>query len=153
MPEYQKKRNFLGKGVRFPFQFTQRTGGVFKGTSVSASEEVQHITESILQILGTAIQSRVIRRDFGSELRGIVFEPNDPALDTLLDYMIRTAIEKWEPRVIIGPILIDQAEWKIGRLEINVNFHIIKTNTDANLVFPYFLSEEQRATWTTPGAP
>lgn len=153
MPEIVRRLDFLGKGVSFPFRFTPRTGGVFQGSSVSPSEQVQHVTESILQILGTMVTSRVIRRDFGSRMKGIVFDPNDPTLDAHIDYIVRTALETWEPRVIVGPITTDRTEWKSGRIEININVRIIKTNVEANIVFPYFLDEEQRKTFVTPGRP
>ena len=153
MPEIVRRLDFLGRGISFPFRFTQRTGGVYRGSSVTPSEQVRHVTESVIQILQTKITSRVIRRDFGSRLRGIVFDPNDPTLDTHLDYIIRTALETWEPRVIVGPIFVDRTEWKAGRIEITITVRIIKTNVEANIVFPYFLSEEQRKTFVTPGAP
>lgn len=153
MPDNLRRLDFLGKGVAFPFRFTQRTGGVYQGSSVSPSEQIQHVTESIIQILSTAITSRVIRRDFGSRMRGLVFDPNDLTMDTQLDYILRTALEKWEPRVIVGPIYVDRTEWKSGRVEITINVRIIKTNVEANIVFPYFLSEEQRKTFVTPGRP
>lgn len=50
---------------------------------LSESEGIEHVKESIQQILGTPIGSRVMRRDFGSRLRQIVFEPNDSTIDTL----------------------------------------------------------------------
>jgi len=145
------RTDFLGRGLKFPFQFTQRTGGVFVGTSASASEQISHINESLYQILGTLIGSRVIRRDFGSQIKGIVFEPNDPILDTMFDYMIRHAINDWEPRVIVGPINIDRSFWKEGRIEIDIFFTIIKTNVSGNYVYPHFLSAEDRKTYINTG--
>jgi phage baseplate assembly protein W len=143
-------KSFLGKGLKYPFQFTMRTGGVYKGTSVSNSDQERHIEESLMQIWNTMVGSRVIRRDFGSLLKSIVFDPNDVTLDVQFDYMIRRAIETWEPRVIIGPITIDRTFWKEGQVEIGVSFRIIRTNSVRNLVFPYFLSEDERKTWVTP---
>jgi uncharacterized protein len=145
-----KNKNFLGQGISFPFRFTRRTGGIYKGTTTSKSEQERHIEESIFQILLTKIGSRVIRRDFGSLLRGIVFDPNDPTLDVQYDYMIRRAIETWEPRVIIGPISMDRTFWKEGKLEVDIRFRIIQTNVERNIVFPWFLTEEERNTWVTP---
>jgi hypothetical protein len=153
MAEKLRRFDFLGRGISYPFRFTQRTGGLYQGSSVSPSEQIQHVTESIYQILGTVIGSRVIRRDFGSRLRGIVFDPNDVSLDIEIDYIVRTALNTWEPRVVVGPIYTDRTEWKLGRLEINISITIIKTNVSTNVVFPYFLSEEQRKTFVTPGAP
>ena len=145
------RKNFLGKGMKFPFGFTQRTGGVYKGTSTEESEDIQHIEQSLRQILGTVVGSRVIRRDFGSLLASIVFDPNDVTLDVRLDYIIRRAIETWEPRVIIGPITTDRTEWQDGRIYIDIAFTIIKTNVASNMVFSWFLSPEERKTWVTPG--
>ena len=142
--------DFLGTGWRFPFAFTRRKGGVYRGETVSESSGVEHITQSIAQILDTRIESRVMRRDFGSGMRGIVFEPNDPQLDIQLDYLIRSAIARWEPRVFVGPIRIDRSQWKDGRIDITLQFTIIKTNVTANMVFPYFLGEEQRKNFVTP---
>ena len=152
MPDIVRRMDFLGKGVAFPFRFTQRTGGVYQGSSVTPSEQIQHVTESIIQILNTQITSRVIRRDFGSRMRGIVFDPNDPTLDTHLDYIIRTALETWEPRVIVGPIYVDRTEWQEGRVEITIRVRIIKTNVETNIVFPYFLTEAQRKTFVPTSA-
>lgn len=148
----QTTKDFLGRGVHFPFAFTRRTGGVYKGTTVSKSGDLQHITESVMQILYTVIGSRVIRRDFGSLLQSVVFDPNDVTLDVQFDYMIRKALETWEPRIIVGPIGIDRTEWQDGRIEISLEITIIKTNRTTNMVFPYFLSPDQRKTWVTPAA-
>ena len=142
---------FLGKGFKYPFMFTQRTGGVFKGTSVSASDEIRHIEESINQILHTPVTSRVIRRDFGSLLHSIVFDPNDVTLDVQFEYMVRKALETWEPRVIVGPVSVDRTFWQEGQVELTISIRVIRTNVVRNVVFPYFLSEDQRKTWVNPG--
>lgn len=152
MPDIVRRMDFLGKGVAFPFRFTQRTGGVYQGSSVTPSEQIQHVTESIIQILNTQLLSRVIRRDFGSRMRGIVFDPNDPTLDTQIEYIVRTAIETWEPRVIVGPIFTDRTERKAGRIEITINIRIRRTNISTNIVFPYFLTEAQRKTFVPTSA-
>lgn len=145
-------REYLGRGRNFPFKFTRRTGGVFKGTVVARSDEILLIEHSLMQILRTMVGTRFMRRDFGSLLKSIVFDPNDPSLDVQIDYMIRTAIETWEPRVIVGPITIDRAEWGRGRIEITVEFTIVRSHKKGSIVFPFFLSEEQRKAWVTPAA-
>ena len=148
-----ERRDLLGTGFKFPFNFTPRTGGISNNQGVAFSDQERHIEESIYQILYTVVGSRVIRRDFGSTLRGIVFEPNDVQTDVLLDYIIRTAIETWEPRVIVGPISVDRTEWKDGRIDITIQIRVIRTNSVRNMVFPYYLTEAQRKTYVTPGAP
>jgi len=149
----QDRRDFLGKGFKFPFNFSGRTGGITKNLGVGSSGMERHIEESIHQIIYTLIGSRVIRRDFGSTLRGIVFSPNDSHTDVLIDYIIRSGIETWEPRVLVGPITVDRTMWQDGQLELGIEFKIIKTNSVRNMVFPYFLTEDQRSSYETPGAP
>ena len=58
-------RSFLGRGMAYPFRFTRKTGGVNSAGVVSQSEDTQHINESILQILGIRVGSRVMRRSYG----------------------------------------------------------------------------------------
>lgn len=142
-------RNFLGAGVAFPFSFSSSTGGVFVGRSITESEGIAHVTQSIIQILGTALGARIMRRDFGSMFRSLIMQPNDPQMDLMLDYAVRTAITKWEPRVTVGPITVDRSEKELGRLDITVSFTILKTNTPSNLVFPFYLSTADRQTYAS----
>lgn len=142
-------KSFLGRGMAYPFQFTTRTGGVFSGGVVNQSENEQHINESILQILGVRIGTRAMRRSFGSYLREIVFRPNDPSLDPKIEYTVKGAIERWEPRVIVDNIIIDRTSRWEGRLDVSVTYTIIKTNVKRNLVFPFFLDPDDQKSWVT----
>jgi hypothetical protein len=131
--------DILGKGWRFPFAITKRKGGTGTSASLSESEGIEHVKESIQQILGTPIGSRVMRRDFGSRLHQVVFAPNDSTIDTLVEHYVREAIERWEKRVVVGPITVVHSERHLGRVEIGVQFRIIRTNVAGNLVFPFYL--------------
>ncbi|SHO57764.1 GPW/gp25 family protein [Vibrio quintilis] len=57
-----------------------------------------HIRQSIITILTTPIGSRVLRRDFGSDLLSLTDHPTNEAW--MLDVYAATleALEKWEPR-------------------------------------------------------
>ena len=142
-------RGFLGRGMAFPFRFTRKSGGVSAFGAVTQSESDQHIIESILQILGIRVGSRVMRRSFGSYLREIVFRPNDPALDAKVEYAVKGAIERWEPRVVVDTLVIDRTFRQEGRLDVSVTYTVIKTNVKRNLVFPYFLDPAEQEAWVT----
>lgn len=142
-------RSFLGRGIAYPFRFTSSTGGVSSNGVVSQSQDEQHITESILQILGIRVGTRVMRRSFGSYLRDIIFRPNDPALDPKIEYTVKGAIERWEPRVIVEYLTIDRTNRQQGRLDVSVTYTIIKTNVKRNLVFPFFLNPDEQKEWIT----
>ncbi len=59
---------------------------------------IEHLRQSIRDILTTPIGSRVMRRDYGSRLFELIDAPLNRS--TLLDLYAATAeaLEKWEPR-------------------------------------------------------
>ena len=74
--------DFLGKGLKYPFQFHSVSGAT--EVSVARSREHEHIRESILQILGTRPGERFLNPEFGSRLNNLVFERNDEVLKGLI---------------------------------------------------------------------
>lgn len=135
-------RRFLGCGISFPFRFSG--GHLAQSGGVRDSDAIQHVKESLQQILGTAIGERVMRRAFGASLHGMVFQPNDPRLDTWLDFTIRQSIQRWEPRVEVGRIIVDRMDYKKGVLLLRIEFRIIRTNVIGNFVWPYYINPEDR---------
>jgi phage baseplate assembly protein W len=73
--------------------------GVDSTTGRELSGE-NHLRQSIRDILTTPIGSRVMRRDYGSELSNLVDAPANRA--TIMDIIAATvdALRKWEPRII-----------------------------------------------------
>jgi phage baseplate assembly protein W len=59
------------------------------------------INKSIITILGTKKFSRVFRRDFGSELQDILFDPMDDMTVLRIKRELIEAIERWENRIIL----------------------------------------------------
>ncbi len=57
-----------------------------------------HLAQSIVDILSTQIGTRVMRRDYGSDLPAIIDQPMNG--ETLVDLYQATAevLDKWEPR-------------------------------------------------------
>lgn len=68
-------------------------------TSGKPLSGIAHLKQSIRDILTTPIGSRVMRRDYGSELFNLIDAPANRA--TVLDIMaaIVDALRKWEPRI------------------------------------------------------
>ena len=145
----QQQQNFIGVGVSYPFTFSTKSGGISQGSGATQSGGIDRINQSLTQILNTALESRVGRRSFGSMFRSLVLMPNDPQMDVQIDYAVRTAIAKWEPRVVVGPVIIDRSQASQGILLINVSYTIIQSNVPANLVWPYYLSSAERQTIVT----
>jgi phage baseplate assembly protein W len=98
--------DFLGRGVRFPFQFNV-IGATDTSMTVGVSEKYDHINESIRQIIGTSPGERVMLPEFGSRLRELLFEPNNDVLKSLAKVYVADAIRRWEKRVILKKVQID----------------------------------------------
>jgi len=130
---------YLGKGLRFPFQIATRDGGIGTIGSTSLSEGEDRIIQSIKQILGTPIKRRFMRRDFGSRLNLIPFEPNDEITAVLIKHYIREALAIWEKRIYVGSITVDFTDRDDGLCYVGITFRIIKTNKIGNMVYPFYL--------------
>lgn len=70
-------------------------------TTGRALDGVDHIRQSIKDILTTRIGSRVMRRDYGSLLPELIDHPATPANLLRLGAASIMAILRWEPRVRI----------------------------------------------------
>lgn len=70
---------------------------------------VDQIKADLLQLLLTNPGERVMLPDFGTPLRKLVFEPNDPTLEVQAKKMIADAIARWEPRIEINNISVTSA--------------------------------------------
>ncbi len=59
------------------------------------------IRQALLMLLSTTPGERVMRPDYGCDLRRLAFLPNDDTTAGLAMHFIRQAVERWEPRVEI----------------------------------------------------
>lgn len=129
-------KSFLGKGLKFPFQVNS-VGGL--GMSAGPA----NIEESIRCIVGTAVGERVMRPEFGCRIHEFVFHPNSPSTAGMVEFYVREALHKWEPR--IENIVVDAApdQHEISKLNVNIRYRVRSTNQDRNMVYPFYLRREQ----------
>ena len=99
---------------------------------------------AIEQILGTRIGSRFIDRSFGSNLRGIVFEPIDELTVGNFRAAIVDAIERFEFRAIVTRVEISIGRAADGVIEADISFRIIGSQLEGNLVFPFYITPDMR---------
>jgi len=129
-------RSFLGTGWSFPPTFTKSTD------TVQMVADVQDIEQSLLIILSTIPGERIMRPEFGCDLKRLVFETNDSTLIASFNHIIYHALLNFEPRVnFIETVILDRDELD-GVLQLQVHFSIITTNTRHNIVFPFYLQGE-----------
>lgn len=126
---------FLGRGWKFPVAVNPTTG------RIAMSEFEEDIKESIRIILATAPGERVMRPDFGCGIHDLVFSTISRVTVGLFESRVREAITKWEPRVDILKLEISTRDAANGKLEIKLTCLVRDTNTEFNLVFPFYLTE------------
>lgn len=91
------------------------------GTSATTGKSLtglQHLRQSISDILRTPIGSRVMRRDYGSRLFSLIDAPMNRT--TLMELYASTAdaLERWEPRFRLESVQAVAAE--PGRIELDL---------------------------------
>ena len=128
----------LGAGVAFPMRVDARGG-------LSISRYEDDVVEAIRIIIGTAKGERPMRPEFGCGIHDYVFEAIDAYTIGRLDYEIRVALDRWEPRIDIVDIEFDDAGAGAGRLLIDITFQLRSTNDVRNLVYPFYLIPAEEA--------
>lgn len=91
------------RGISFPFRIGNRGGVVMSGTS---AYEVPHILESMQQILLTKPRERGMETDFHCEVINNVFGINNENLYNLVEYQVKSALEKWEDRITVDNVKV-----------------------------------------------
>lgn len=98
---------------------TVRYLGMNSHTGLSISE-VEHIRQSVRDILVTPVGSRVMRREYGSLLSELIDQPQTPALRLQIMTACYSAIQKWEPRVSLSTINFERSD-DDGALYVDVS--------------------------------
>jgi phage baseplate assembly protein W len=126
-------RAFLGGGWAFPV-------AIAAANDVMLAEYEEDVRQAILIILQTEPGERVMRPDFGTGLRALVFEPINTTTIALAKHRVEQALVQWEPRIdqVEVTVTVDPPQ---GRLTITVQYRVRLTNTFYNLVYPFFVEE------------
>lgn len=125
-------QEFVGTGWAFPMR-TDATGGV---ALVSGSREIE---ESIRLILATSPGERPMRPEFGCAVHDYVFAPANASTAGDIAYVVRVALERWEPRIELEGVDVRFDEVELGTLYIDIHYTVRGTNDPRNLVFPFYV--------------
>jgi phage baseplate assembly protein W len=81
-------------------------------------ERIEHLRQSIIDILTTPIGSRVMRRDYGSRLFELIDAPVNR--ETLIDYYaaVAEALDRWEDRIQVQQVDITSAA--VGSITLSI---------------------------------
>ncbi len=123
---------FLGTGWRFPI-LPDEAGRL--GYAVG-EQSIEHCLRALLL---TATGERVMRPDFGTKAQESVFAPGSVQNLRDLERSIVEAVRTYEPRVELDGVRAEADPADESRVTVTVEYRIRRTNTKANLVFPYYL--------------
>ena len=127
-------KSFLGIGWSFPPEF-HKFADAF---GVKMVEEEEDIRESLKILLSTRPGERVMQPAFGCGLQAMVFDTINESTITEIKDIIERAILFFEPRITLEDIDVGTEDALEGRLNIQLNYCVRKTNTRSNIVYPFY---------------
>lgn len=125
-------KDFLGSGWKFPPRLDARG-------RVELAHQEQDVEEAIRIILLTNKGERPMRPEFGSDLASLQFAPNDGATAGLARRYVEEALGMWEPRIEVMEVNAGPDTGDHARLIIDIQYRLLSTNSERNLVFPFYI--------------
>lgn len=113
------RKEFLGRGWSFPFQFDPATG------SVAMSEYEENIRQNITIILGTRPGERQMLPQFGCKVHELLFAPNTRTTAHIAARHVEEALRRWERRIEVEQV--NAVPDPSGAIRVEVVYKIIST--------------------------
>jgi phage baseplate assembly protein W len=122
----------LGSGIAFPLQVDRRGG-------IALAHDETDVDQAIQLILGTAPGERPMRPEFGCGVHDFVFDTIDAGTVARMETEIRSALDRWEPRVEVQSVEFDLDGVDRGELLIGIDYRLRHNNHMRNLVYPFYV--------------
>ncbi len=81
-----------------------------------------HVVQSILTVLSTRLNTRVFRREFGSEVPSLIDAPMNEAGILSLYVAVAEALGRWEPRFELTDVSVDASANGIVTMVLTGNY-------------------------------
>nr|WP_312379034.1 GPW/gp25 family protein [Delftia acidovorans] len=82
--------------------------------------ELEHLRQSVGDILATPIGTRVMRRDYGSLVPALIDQPDNRTTQIRLLSAASSALMRWEPRLSLRQLNIERVPDTPGRATITI---------------------------------
>ncbi len=136
MTPNQFDKEFIGQGLAFPLQINPRG-------EIALVSGPRDIEQAIIMILETAPGERVMRPDFGCRIHELLFDPRDAATFGLIAQYVKDALGRWEPRIEVDEVVVNNAPGLDGALLVNINYRVKNTHDQRSIVYPFYLAGEE----------
>ena len=130
-----EQKDFLGRGWAMPVELDLRTGLV---ASVAYEEDIR---QSMRIILETAPGERVMRPNFGCGIHELVFSVADSTAIQQIRSTVQEALRRCEARIDVLDVTVEEAATREGKLLVQIEYRVRRTNQTGNLVFPFYFRE------------
>ncbi len=128
--------DFKGQGWAFPPAFVKGLS-----TTVVLTSGDRNIQENLQILFNTRIGERLMNFNYGTKLKALVFENQNPSLFSSIKNTITNALVLYEPRIKLESVDITNSSAQDGLIEVQVTYTVLKTNHRANFVYPFYISE------------
>lgn len=98
----------------------RRTGKRLSGSA--------HLRQSVSDILTTPVGSRVLVRDYGSDLFSLVDNPRDDLTRLRIIAATASALARWEPRLQVTKVVVTFAQDELSSCKLDIE-GVNKENT------------------------
>lgn len=123
--------DIIGTGWSFPPHFK-------KGVGVEMTSGTAEIEGSLSAIFSTRLGDRLFRPDFGCDLEEYQFMAMDTASITQLSRAIEKTVRKYEPRIDILNVDIDDEGFREGKLRIALKYTLKDSYAKDNMIYPFY---------------
>ena len=93
----------------------------------SALDDIDHIRQSVRDILTTPIGSRVMRREYGILVPALIDKPDNLATQTRFFAAAASALMRWEPRLKVDRMSIARDPERLGRISLEITGSYVGT--------------------------
>ena len=100
----------------------------------SELSEQEHILQSLEDITTTPIGTRIMRRDYGTQLADLIDQPISEALYLKIYSTLYVAYLRWEDRIDISQIQV--AEIQNGQLVLDITGFLKTNGMEMNISIP-----------------
>jgi uncharacterized protein len=124
--------SIVGRGVRFPLRPDARG-------RLGYTSGAENVEQSLKLVLLTNVRERVMRAEFGSKLREMLFGPGSEQGLRLVETTVVESIRDWEPRVDVLSVTAEADPRDPSHIVIQLSYSIRATYVRGNLVFPFYV--------------
>lgn len=118
---------YLGKGIKFPLQINSGSPVLVEGSEL--------VEQAIHRILNTPVGSTFFHREYGSRLHEVKGKPVNIVTESLLQIVIKEAIDKWEKRVQFIKVDFTPSG---SVIDCFISYKILASNEVKTFVYPFY---------------